>query len=168
MPESKSAAEVVGESVVVEATGFGRFQVEVHGGSSSFLIDEPVTVGGLGSGPNPYDLLVSALGACTLMTVRLYANHKNWPLDRIRVRVTRRRRGLNIRDLFETEVLLEGALDDVQRARLIEIAGHCPVHRTLEHGVEFSTKQVPLGAFMSDRATGECDHVQNMEDVQEA
>lgn len=168
MPEPKSAVEKIGEVVMLEATGFGRFQVEAHTGSSSFLIDEPVTVGGLGSGPNPYDLLVSALGACTLMTLRLYANHKNWPLDRIRVRVTRCRGSGNARDVFATEIFLEGDLDDVQRARLIEIAGHCPVHRTLERGVDFTTKQVAVSAFMSDRATGECDHVQNMEEVREA
>ncbi len=168
MPESKSAAEMIGESVVIDATGFGRFQVEAHNGSTSFLIDEPVVVGGLGSGPNPYDLLVSALGACTLMTVRLYADHKNWPLDRIRVRVTRCRRGLNIRDVLDTEVLLEGKLDEAQRARLIEIAGHCPVHRTLERGVDFAIKQVGAGAFMCERASGECGHVQSMEEVWEA
>ena len=165
MPELNAAPEMIGESVVIDATGFGRFQVEARNGSSSFLIDEPIAVGGLGSGPNPYDLLISALGACTLMTVRLYANHKNWPLDRIRVRVTRRRKGLNARDSFDTEILLEGELDDVQRARLIEIAGHCPVHRTLERGVDFTVKQATLSVFTGERAAGECDHVQNMEEV---
>jgi putative redox protein len=165
MPESKSAPVTIGESVMLDATGFGRFQVEAHNGSSSFLIDEPIAVGGLGSGPNPYDLLVSALGACTLMTVRLYANHKNWPLDRIRVRVTRCPKGLNARDVFDTEILLEGDLDDAQRGRLIEIAGHCPVHRTLDRGVDFTVKEVAHGAFLGGRTIGDCDHVQNMEDV---
>jgi putative redox protein len=159
------AGKATGETAVIDETGLGRFQVTARVGPSAFLVDEPVMVGGLGSGPNPYDLLGSALGSCTLMTVRLYADHKKWPLERVRVRVTRRRTELQTRDVFATEILLEGPLDDTQRARLIEIAGHCPVHRTLERGVDFATTLLPSDHAADDPPSNACDHVQNMKEV---
>ncbi|RAK67172.1 OsmC family protein [Phenylobacterium kunshanense] len=122
--------------VNVSETGAGRFQVRVAVAGSSFLADEPVEAGGLGSGPNPYDLLASALGACTVMTLRLYAERKGWPLDRAEVRVLHARTGLEGRDRFAREIVLHGDLDGVQRARLMEIADRCPVHRSLERGAE--------------------------------
>ena len=82
-PAPRSASEP-GE-VVVEETGEGNFQVEVLAGGVRFLADEPVEVGGLGSGPTPYDLLCAALGTCTAMTVRMYARRKAWPLRHVRV-----------------------------------------------------------------------------------
>lgn len=120
----------------VAETGVGRFQVEVLAGGAVFLADEPVEVGGLGSGPNPYDLLASALGACTAMTLRLYAARKDWPLKRVLVRVLHSRESLTARDRFAREITLEGTLDATQTRRLLEIAGRCPVHRTLEHGAD--------------------------------
>jgi len=119
------------DTVTVTETGVGRFQVEVLAGGATFLADEPVEVGGLGSGPNPYDLLASALGACTSMTMRLYAERKGWPLERATVRVLHRRTPEG-RDRFAREVTLEGPLSEEQRRRLLEIAERCPVHRTLE------------------------------------
>ena len=115
------------DAVVVEETGLGRYQVEARAGSAAFLVDEPVAVGGLGSGPNPYDLLAAALGACTTMTLRLYANQKAWPLRRVRASVKHHRPALNARDVFECEVTLEGDLDEAQRKRLMEVAERCPV-----------------------------------------
>ena len=79
------------------------------------------------SGPNPYDLLNAALGACKTMTIRLYANRKAWPLKHVEVAVRHRRTDLNARDVFEVDVTLEGDLDESQRARLMEIAERCPV-----------------------------------------
>ena len=84
-------SDVAGETIVVDETGKGDFQVEVKAGTSSFLMDEPVQAGGLGSGPNPYDLLSAAIGACALMTIRLYARRKQWPLERVRLKVTHHR-----------------------------------------------------------------------------
>lgn len=122
------------EPVIVTETGLGGYQVEVHVGTSSFLADEPVAVGGLGTGPNPYDLLSAALGTCTVLTARLYANRKGWPLTRAQASVVHHAARAGQKDLFERTVTLEGDLDEEQRARLIEIAGRCPVSQTLERG----------------------------------
>src|SRR5579863_8719151 len=106
------------ETVTVSETGLGKYQVEARMGASAMLIDEPVSAGGLGSGPNPYDLLAAALGACTTMTVRLYANHKGWALRHVEAAVRHSRTGLNARDYFELDIALEGDLDADQRARI--------------------------------------------------
>lgn len=124
------------DTVIVTETGVGRFQVEVIAPGATFLADEPVEVGGLGSGPGPYDLLAAALGSCTAMTLRLYAERKGWPLKRATVRVLHARAGSEGRNRFVREVTVEGPLDERQRRRLLEIAEKCPVHRTLERSSE--------------------------------
>ena len=126
------------DTVTVTETGVGKFQVEVLAGGAVFLADEPVAAGGLGSGPNPYDLLAASLGSCTAMTMRLYAARKGWPLARATVRVLHTRLA-DGRDRFAREITLEGALDADQRRRLLEIAERCPVHRTLERGAQIIT-----------------------------
>jgi putative redox protein len=127
------------EGVEVRETGGGRYQVEVLAASGAFFADEPEEVGGLGSGPTPYDLLGSALGACTVMTIRLYAERKGWPLDAVTVRVLHRSGGLKAKDRFAREIVLEGELAPEQRRRLLEIAERCPVHETLERGSDVIT-----------------------------
>jgi putative redox protein len=131
------------ETVLVAETGLGKYQVEARVGDAVFLIDEPVAVGGLGGGPNPYNLLASALGACTTMTIRLYASRKGWPLNKVRAAVRHSRAGLNARDSFVLDITLEGALDDTQRARLMEIAERCPVHLTLARGSDVVASLLP-------------------------
>ncbi len=127
-------------SVVVEETGTHAFQVEVHAGGAHFLADEPVEVGGRGSGPTPYDLLAAGLGACTAMTLRMYAGTKGLPLDRVCVTVGHSREAdLQPVDLFSREIRLMGDLIEGQKARLLEIADRCPVHRTLERGARITT-----------------------------
>ncbi|TMH05795.1 MAG: alpha/beta fold hydrolase [Betaproteobacteria bacterium] len=129
--------------VVVEETGEGDFPVEIHAGGARFLADEPVEVGGLGSGPTPYDLLSAGLGACTAMTLRMYARRKGWRLGRARVCVGHARSaGASPSDAFIRDIALEGELSDEQKARLIEIAGRCPVHLTLERGARVETRAV--------------------------
>lgn len=131
--------ETLMEGVEVRETGAGKFQVEILASGVRLLADEPAAVGGLGSGPTPYDLLGAALGACTVMTMRLYAERKAWPLVSAKVRVVHHREGPDAKDRFAREIILEGALTPEQRRRLLEIANRCPVHQTLERGSEVIT-----------------------------
>jgi putative redox protein len=148
--------------VVVEETGEGQFQVRVTAGGATFLADEPVDVGGLGSGPTPYDLLCAGLGACTAMTVRMYARRKNLPLAHVRVGVGHlREAGAERPDRFMRELQLDGALTNEQRTRLLEIADRCPVHLTLERGARVATREVPADAALpAVEPAGQ--HVQDM------
>jgi putative redox protein len=135
-------SDVAGETILVDETKKGDFQVEVRAGTSTFLMDEPVKAGGLGSGPNPYDLLSAAIGACALMTIRLYARQRQWPLERVGLKVTHHRDGLQAKDRFVREIELIGPLDEAQRARLLDISMRCPVHLTMERGSIVETKLV--------------------------
>lgn len=137
--------------VEVRETGVGGLQVAVTAGGVRFLADEPVANGGLGSGPDPYELLGAALGACTAMTLRLYANHKQWPLTGLRVTVGHTKdKELSPADHFRREIHVEGPLDDEQRARLLEIAERCPVHRTLTNGSTVETTMAPRPRAATD------------------
>jgi putative redox protein len=140
-PEGVSGAlDRAPDEILVQETRAGKLQVEVIAGNTRFLADEPVEVGGLASGPGPYDLLCAALGACTAMTLRLYADQKQWPLERVRVAVRHSKdKDHKPADRFFRRIALEGPLDSEQRARLLEIAGRCPVHRTLEAGSAIET-----------------------------
>ena len=128
------------DRLLVAETRLGRLQLVARTETSAFLIDEPTDVGGLGSGPNPYDLLAAALGSCKAMTMRLYAERKGWPLARVQVSVRHQRASLEARDRFDCTVEMEGPLDQDQRTRLLEIADHCPVHRTLDRGSDVATR----------------------------
>jgi putative redox protein len=152
------------ETIVIDETKAGAFQVKVTAGSSTFLVDEPAAVGGLDSGPNPYDLLSAAVGSCSLMTMRLYADRKKWPLERIRVKVTHHRDGLAGRDLFLREIQLFGALDEAQRARIIAISKRCPVHLTIERGSDVETVLLP-NTPMDDTVIGRCEHMHDMSEA---
>jgi putative redox protein len=125
----------------VRDSGRGSLKVEVAAGGLIFPGDEPVAVGGTGTGPGPYDLLSAALAECTTLTVRLYADRKAWPLESIEVAVSHEvQAGVTPRDLFRRTVTLKGPLDDDQLIRLLEIAERCPVHRTLTAGARIETK----------------------------
>jgi len=152
------------ETIVIDETKAGTFQVKVIAGSSTFLVDEPAAVGGLDSGPNPYDLLSAAVGACSLMTMRLYADRKKWPLERVRVKVTHQRDGLAGRDRFLREIQLFGALDEAQRARIIDISKRCPVHLTIERGSDVETVLLP-NTPMDDTPVGRCEHMHDMSEA---
>lgn len=152
------------EAVRVEETGEGKFQVAVQAGPARFLADEPVDVGGLDSGPSPYDLLGAALGACTAMTCRLYADRKGWPLDKVSVEVTHEARTATTKDRFVREIGLEGDLDADQTARILEIAEKCPIHRTLTEGAEVITRARPEPAPTLE-ATDRGDHYVRMEEA---
>lgn len=121
-----------------EETGLGKFQLAMRAGQASFIADEPESMGGLGSGPTPFNLLSSALAACTTMTLRMFADRKGWKVDRIRTAVAHRKEaGTEPADLFTRQVTLEGSLDADQRNALLAAADRCPVHRTLERGARF-------------------------------
>jgi putative redox protein len=142
---------VVEEAVLIEETGEGDFQVRIRTGDHSFLMDEPVAYGGRASGPNPFDMLEAALGACTLMTMKLYAKRKGWTLDPLSVRVTHYKGSAAQRDRFE-RVLELGAVTDEQREGLLKIAQRCPVHLLFERGadVTVSVSQKGLPAASTD------------------
>jgi uncharacterized OsmC-like protein/alpha/beta superfamily hydrolase len=140
---------------IVVRTGKLGFQTEINANGHSLIADEPVAMGGADTGPSPYDFLVAALGACTSITLRMYADRKQWPLDSIVVRL--RHQKIHAKDCekcetkegkidyIQREVELQGALSQEQRERLLEIADRCPVHRSLhsENHVESWLKDSP-------------------------
>ena len=123
-----------------------NLQHEATSGDLSILIDEPVEAGGSGKGMNPYELLLAGLGGCIAMTLRLYARRKQWPLEDVRVTLTHDKvhakdcedcdHADGMLDVIRRKVDLEGDLTAEQVARLQEIAGRCPVHRTLTGTIE--------------------------------
>ena len=147
--DARMTADTPPGTVVVRETRRGKFQQEVIVGDHRLLADEPVKDGGLNSGPGPYDLLLAALGACTSMTIRLYADLKQIPLARTQVRLHHEK--IYATDCAECEtkegkidridrtIAFEGELTGEQRARLLEIADKCPVHRTLNSEVDIRT-----------------------------
>ena len=146
--ESSGLRAASGE--VVARTGVGGFATEVRAGKHAFLADEPVSVGGTDKGPTPYDLLAAALATCTTMTLRMYAAHKKLDLESATVRVSHGR--VHADDCvdceqqdgqiheFNRELLLEGDLTEAQRARMLEIADRCPVHKTLHSEIKVRTR----------------------------
>jgi putative redox protein len=145
------AGETAGR-VIVQETRLGKFQQSVTIGPHRMLADEPVSVGGQNTGPGPYDFVLAGLGACTSMTMRMYADRKSLPLDR--VTVTLKHGKIHARDCeecetregmldqIEREISIEGTLDAEQRKRLMEIADKCPVHRTLHSEIRIVTRAV--------------------------
>ena len=155
-------SDLMGESIVIDETKNGPFQLKVRSGSATFIVDEPIGIGGLGSGPNPYDLLSAALGTCSVMTMRLYASRKKWPLERVRVKVTHRRSGLDATDSFSMEIQLDGSLSGEQQQKLLEVVSQCPVHKTIERGSEVVTSVVSAEDLV-DEAVSLCEHMRDME-----
>jgi uncharacterized OsmC-like protein len=138
--------------VVVSGTGEGLAQ-EIRVGSHRLRADEPLAAGGADSGPNPYDLLLASLGTCTSMTVALYARRKGWPLAGVTVRLRHSRiyaadceeceTREGFVDRIERDIAFAGPLSAEQQSRLLEIAGRCPVHRTLTSEINIRTALVP-------------------------
>ena len=142
---------MAGPSVRLETQTGRRFAVTVSSaGGQVVLADEPATAGGDDLGPSPYELLLASLGACTAMTLRLYADRKGWPVERITVRLKHfRDYAADCKDCDDKKVQIEriervidveGDLDDSQHLRLLEIAEKCPVHRTLESRVKIESR----------------------------
>lgn len=117
-------------SVTIEEAGLGPFIQSGRAGKHRFTLDEPENLGGQDKGPNPYEALLAALGACTSITLRMYASQKKWPVEKIRVEMTHAKNEQR-QDIITRILTVDGPLDETQRARLLEIANKCPVHRTL-------------------------------------
>jgi putative redox protein len=137
MPETPTKTPAQQRVAIVAEDGASPFGASVAIGPHRLRADEPLEAGGQASGPDPYEYLLAGLGACTVMTVRLYANRKGWPLHRIEVRVRQAARAGDgeAKDVFVREILLEGDLSSEERQRLLDIAERCPVSRTLAAGV---------------------------------
>ncbi len=139
--------------VDVEETLTGRYMQTARSGRHALTVDEPKAVGGDDAGPGPYEYLLIGLGACTAMTMRMYAELKDLPLKRVHVRLSHRK--IHVQDCTDCEtregkvdeitraIRLEGDLSAEQRERLLEIANRCPVHRTL-------TSEIKVRSFLTD------------------
>lgn len=139
---------------VAVRVGARGYRAEVVAGDHSLIADEPVALGGTNEGPTPYDYLAAALGTCTAMTIRMYADRREWPLDEVTVRLTHSRthqkdcaqcdEGQVGIDQFARSIELSGDLTDEQRAGLLRVADRCPVAQTLKRGVSIvSIEPVP-------------------------
>jgi len=143
-PESDAA-----DNQIVARIGKTGFRTEIMSNGLAMIADEPISVGGTNMGPTPYDYLVAGLGACTAMTLRMYADRKKWPLEEVVVSLSHQKIHAKdcqacdtdqpMVDWIERELQVEGALSAAQLQRLMEIADRCPVHRTLESKVKIHT-----------------------------
>jgi putative redox protein len=156
LPETASPSldqEVKPAEVSVSEAGTGKFTQTVTIGHHRLIADEPTSLGGDDLGPGPYDYVLAGLGACTSMTVRMYAERKGWPLTGIAVHLNHKK--IHAEDCADCETKsgklddidrtldFEGDLDEAQRERLLEIADRCPVHRTLTHEVKIRSALKP-------------------------
>jgi putative redox protein len=141
IPEKRNWVEDPGDNRIMARTGETLYRTDIIANGHHIIADEPKSVGGANLGPSPYDLLVSGLGACTCMTLRMYADRKKWPVESISVELKHRKIHANECETCETkagrldkidlEIQIKGDIDDDQRKRMLEIAEKCPVHRTL-------------------------------------
>ena len=144
------AVSPAAEGEVVVHINREHYRADVYAGAHTLLADEPREAGGTDAGPSPYGYLTSALGACTAITLRMYADRKQWPLEAVSVRLTHDKihaadcanceTKTGRIDKFEREIELHGALNAEQKQRLLEIADRCPVHQTLESEVVIDTR----------------------------
>jgi uncharacterized OsmC-like protein/pimeloyl-ACP methyl ester carboxylesterase len=151
-PEQPAVSDNAPRRVVVRETRNGKFQQTVSVGPHRLVADEPISAGGDDSGPGPYDYVLAGLGACTSMTMRMYADRKSLPLQRVTVTLNHSKvhaadcaeceTKVGMLDRIDRVISIEGALDAEQRAKLMEIADKCPVHRTLTSEIRIVTSAV--------------------------
>ncbi len=150
LPQEDAAQMKPLDKRVVTKTGNDGYRTEIAASGHSLVADEPISLGGSNTGPNPYDYLVAGLGACTGMTLRMYADRKGWPLESVITALEHKKIHADACEDCETkggkldeisrEIEIRGPLDDEQRKRLLEIADRCPVHRTLHAEIKVRTR----------------------------
>jgi putative redox protein len=113
------------------------YEARVTAGKHQFVVDEPLSAGGMDKGPNPESLLLSALGCCMAITLRMYANRKGWPLKEVEIGLSFER-DKDMRANIEADVKLHGELTPEMHSRMLEIARKCPMHKTLSYGVDIT------------------------------
>lgn len=123
--------------MVVANIGKESYKTDLTVSGHSIIADEPEDLGGSNLGPAPREFLMISLASCTAITLRMYANRKGWPLENIRVEVDFEK--VENKTVFKREILLTGDLTDEHRARLLQIANACPVHKTLTNPIEINT-----------------------------
>lgn len=150
MKKEKESKSIKEKNQVIVRTGEDHYRTEIRARGHSLFADEPEEAGGANLGPNPYDYLLIALGSCTSITVRMYADRKKWDLEAIEVRLTHDKihaddcedcetpKGKI--DVIEREISFVGSLDEAQIERLLDIANKCPVHRTLHSEIKVRTR----------------------------
>jgi len=153
-PEAPAVEEATDDGRVVVRTGTDHYHTDARVRGHSLVADEPLGVGGTDHGPSPYELLLAGLGACTTITLRMYADRKEWPMEAVEVRLRHHKvhakdceaceSEAGMVDVIDREVHPIGPLDDQQRQRLLEIADKCPVHKTLHmNEVKIRTTLIP-------------------------
>jgi putative redox protein len=150
-PHAKAPPEVARGEVLVRE-GYGPYANDIYTETHHLLTDEPIDEGGQDTGPTPYQLLLAALGGCTSITLRMYANFKKLPLEHVSVKVRKTKthaedcKDCDEKDakieVIQREIALRGPLDDKQRERLTQIADRCPVHRVLSRSNRIDTRLV--------------------------
>ena len=143
-------------SAKITADMTGGTCVRITNGNHVWTADEPADAGGDDAGPNPYEMLLGALAACTCITVAMYCRHKGWTLDNVSVEYTHDRvhaddcedceeEASGYLDRVRSRIFIDGDFDDQQRQRLREVAVKCPVHKTLDRGINFGDEEVHVG-----------------------
>ena len=128
----------VSERRTDEGPTAGLYTNDVRTSRHHLFVDEPIALGSSDIGPTPFEYLAAALGGCTTITLRMYCERKKWPVSHLSCEVKMLKEGG--RQIFERLLTIEGDLEDAQRARMVEIAEKCPVHKVLTHGADVTTK----------------------------
>ncbi len=126
-------------SHITAEIGKQRFRTEIRTAGNLIIADEPVSMGGENLGFSPSELLASSLAACTAATLRMYADQKQWPLEKVSIDVTFERDTKANKSTIVRDIRLTGDLDDAQRSRLLAVANACPIHKVLSNPIEINT-----------------------------